>query len=153
MKTEIYIQGGTKNPATQKIAHARWKIVCITNTGAVETRDGYVAINNATTKRAVLTALRDALQRFNKAAVLKIYISDDYVRNALLSHWPTRWKSNSWHKIRLNGDIKHLDLWQQLLSQLSNHAVTFAKDDELENKYSKELEEKFNGRKQEHRHL
>lgn len=134
MTTEIIIKGATKNPAVQKQAIARWSIVCVLNNGTVEKRDGVVCINNATIKRAVLTALRDALMRFSKAAVIRIYVSDDYVRNALIQGWPQRWKNNNWHKIRLNGDIRHLDLWQQISEQLSKHAVSVAGAEELENK-------------------
>lgn len=144
MTTEIFIVGKTKNPAKQKSAQARWHIRCVLSTGAVETRDGCVVLSNATTKRAVLTALNDALGKFNKAAVLRIYISDDYVRNALVNNWPSRWKSNNWHKIRLNGDVVHLDLWQQISGKLSNHAFSFAKGEELENKQIKEMEWRMN---------
>ncbi len=144
MKIEIYVLGKTKNPAIQKKAWARWMIVCIKDNGAVEKRDGVVCINNATTKRAVLTALSQALQRFNRAAVLKIYISDDFVRQSLVNGWTMRWKANNWHKIRLNGALIHEDLWRDIQRQLSNHAVTFAKAEELDNKYIKELEWRTN---------
>lgn len=147
MTTEIFIRGATKNPAVQKQAHAKWSIVCVLNNGAVEKRDGIVCLNNATTKRAVLTALRDALMRFSKAAVIRIYVSDDYVRNALIQGWPKRWKANNWHRIRLNGEIKHLDLWQQISEQLSKHAVSIAGAEELENKNLKYMDWRMkNGR-------
>lgn len=147
MTTEIFIRGATKNPAVQKQAHAKWSIVCVLNNGAVEKRDGVVCLNNATTKRAVLTALRDALMRFSKAAVIRIYVSDDYVRNALIQGWPKRWKANNWHRIRLNGEIKHLDLWQQISEQLSKHAVSIAGAEELENKNLKYMDWRMkNGR-------
>lgn len=144
MVTEIYIHGKTKNPAVLRTAYARWMIVCVLSNGTVEKRDGVVCMNNATTKRAVLSALLAALQRFNKPAVLKIYVSDDFVRNSLANGWTKRWRDNNWHKIRLNGQLIHEDLWRQVQSQLSNHAVTFAKAEELDNKYIKELEWRTN---------
>lgn len=131
MTTEIYIQGKTKNPARLKTAWAKWSIVCVLNSGQVVRKNGTVCINNATTKRAVLTALSQALSRFNRPAVLKIYISDDFVRNSLSNGWTMRWKSNNWHKIRLNGQLIHEDLWRNIQTQLSNHAVTYAKADEI----------------------
>lgn len=147
MTTEIFIRGATKNPAVQKQAIARWNIVCVLNNGAVEKRDGVVCLNNATTKRAVLTALRDALMRFSKAAVIRIYVSDDYVRNALIQGWPKRWKANNWHRIRLNGEIRHLDLWQQISEQLSRHAISIAGAEELEDKNLKYMDWRMkNGR-------
>lgn len=144
MKVDLYIQGKTKNPARQKKAQAIWLISCVLKDGTVEKRDGAVILNDATTKRAVLYALSQALQKFNKAAVIKIYISDDYVRAVFLNNWISRWKINSWHKIRLNGEIKHLDLWKQIAEQLSNHAVTFAKSEELKNKTLEEMERRLN---------
>ena len=140
MKTEIYIQGKTKNPARLDKAMAKWQIRCVLNNGAVETRDGTVVLNNATTKRAVLTALLVALEKFNKAAVIKIYISDDFVRAVLVNNWLSWWRDNNWHKIRLNGEVRHLDLWQQISQQLAKHAVTFARGEELENKILQEME-------------
>lgn len=144
MRTEIYILGKTKNPAVLQTAWARWMIVCVMNNGTVEKRDGVVCINKSTTKRAVLTALLMALQRFNKPAVLKIYVSDDFVRNSLVNGWNNRWQKNNWHKIRLNGQLIHEDLWRQVQSQLANHAVTFAKAEELDNKYINELKWRTN---------
>lgn len=147
MRIEVYVLGKTKNPAVLKRAWARWMIYCVQNNGTVEKKDGAVVINNATTKRAILTALRDALGRFNRAAVIRIYISDDYVRNALINGWPRMWKANEWHKIRLNGEIRHLDLWQQISEQMSKHAVSFARAEELENNQNiKELEWRNNVR-------
>lgn len=131
MLTEIYIKGQTKNPARLKTAQAKWSIVCVQNNGIIQRRDGTVCINNATTKRAVLTALSQALGRFNRPAVIKIYISDDFVRNSLANGWTQRWKENNWHKIRLNGELIHEDLWRNIQNQLSNHAVTFARTDEI----------------------
>ena len=144
MKTEIYIQGKTKNPATQKKAMAKWCIRCVLNNGAVETRDGTVVLSNATTKRAVLVALLTALEKFNKAAVIRIYISDDFVRAVLVNGWLSWWRDNNWHKIRLNGEVRHLDLWQQISQQLSRHAVSFARGEELDDKTLKEMEWRMN---------
>jgi len=144
MKVEIYVQGKTKNPARQQKAQARWCILCALNNGTVERRDGSVLLNNATTKRAVLTAFLVALEKFNKAAVIKIYISDDFVRASLINNWPKRWKDNNWHKIRLNGEVMHLDLWQQISQQMTKHAVSFARGEELDNKILKEMEWRLN---------
>ncbi len=147
MRVEIYIQARTKNPAVQKMAQARWLIRSVASNGQEVRKDGAVVLSNATEKRAVLQALNDALGRFTKAAVVKIYISDDYVRNMLISNMPKRWKENDWHKIRKNGELIHSDLWKTLSQLLANHAVSFAPSAECyDNKTLKEMEEKLNGR-------
>jgi len=146
MKIEIFIQTKTKNPAVLKVAQARWLIQSVSNAGQVNSKDGAVSINNATSKRAALQSLVDALSRFNKAAVIKIYISDDYVRNMCLTNMPMRWRANDWHKIRLNGTLVHSDLWQMVNSLLANHAVVFATKEECLGSYKlKELEDRLNG--------
>lgn len=146
MKIDIYIQTRTKNPAVQKTAQARWLIHSVSENGQVSERDGIICISNATSKRAALSALEAALSRFNKAAVINIYISDDYVRNMCIMNMPKRWKANDWHKIRLNGELKHQDLWQKVTQLLSNHAVVYASGDECSRSYKlKELEDRLNG--------
>ena len=147
MRVEIYIQARTKNPAVQKMAQARWLIRSVANNGQEVRKDGAVVLNNATEKRAVLQALKDALERFTKAAVIKVYVSDDYVRNMLLSNMPKRWRENDWHKIRKNAELIHSDLWRALSQLLANHAVSFATTAEcFDNTILKEMEEKLNGR-------
>lgn len=146
MKIEIYIQAKTKNPAVQQTAQARWLIRSVSNAGQVTQKDGCVSINTATSKRAALQALADALSRFNKAAVIRIYISDDYVRNMCSANMPNRWRANGWHKIRQNGALVHSDLWQRVSSLLSGHAVAFATGKEcFESEILKEMEDKLNG--------
>ena len=81
---------------------------------------------------------------FNKAAVIKIYISDDFVRAVLINGWLGRWKANGWHKIRLNGQIRYVDLWLQVSERLANHGVTFARGEELNNETLIEMERRLN---------
>ena len=146
MTIEIFIQTKTKNPAVQKTAQARWLIQSVQNNGQVISKDGAVSINNATSKRAALQSLVDALSRFNKAAVIKIYVSDDYVRNMCITKMPNRWKANDWHKIRQNGELKHCDLWVRLFRLMSIHAIVFASKEECLGSYKlKELEDRLNG--------
>ena len=146
MRIEIFIQTKTKNPAVLKAAQARWLIQSVSNNGQVNTKDGVVVISNATEKRAALQSLVDSLSRFTKAAVIKIYISDDYVRNMCVTKMPMRWQSNEWHKIRQNGELIHSDLWKQVYFLMCNHAVTFASKEECLGSYKlKELEDRLNG--------
>lgn len=109
--------------------------------GRIEKRNGLVCLENATPKKAALTALSQALQRFNRPAMLKIYISDDFVRASLVNGWTGRWKTNNWHKIRYNGQLAHKELWKDVVTRLSNHAVSYARLSEFENnKYINEME-------------
>ena len=141
---EIYIQTSTKDIKVQKMAKARY-LLCASANGQQQTRDGIVCINNATSKAAALAALVQALERFQRPAVIKIYVSDDYVRNMLTMNMPKRWEQNGWHKIRYNSDLKYAAYWQQIKEKLSAHAVKYAQADEIkDNKTLKEMEWRLN---------
>lgn len=145
MICEIYIQASTRNPAVQKVARARWLISSVSANGQKQTRDGIVCLNNATAKQVALIALAEALARFNKAAVIKIYISDDFVRNMLISNMPQRWEANDWHKIRQNLDLAHEQQWKYVRNFLKCHAVSYAKADEvINNQTLKEMDWRMN---------
>lgn len=141
MTCEIYIQTNTKNPAVQKTIRARWLIRSVSENGQETTRDGSVSLSNATTKQAALFALADALQRFTRPAVIRLYISDPFVRNMLTTNMPTRWAANNWKKIRLNGELHHETQWHKIHETLKSHAVSYAREPELlNNKILKEME-------------
>jgi ribonuclease HI len=113
--------------------------------GQRKTKDGSVCLKDATAKKAALMALSDALARFTKAAVIKIYISDDFVRNMLIANMPQRWEQNDWKKIRGNKDLKNETQWKYIKGFLSDHAVSYAKAAEVsENKTLKEMEWRMN---------
>lgn len=131
MKIDLYVQA-SRNPAIQKNAVARWRICAFAENGTMqEKKDGLVLIPHATSKRVVLMALRDALRRFTKAAVINIYIQDDFVRNMLISNMPNRWSHNEWKKFRYNRDIQHLDLWKEVYELLGCHAVRYATAEDI----------------------
>lgn len=145
MTCEIYIQTNTKNPAVQKAVRARWLIRSVSENGQAITRDGSVSLSNATTKQAALIALSDALQRFTKPAVIRLYISDPFVRNMLTANMPTRWAANNWKKIRLNGELHHEALWHKIHEILKSHAVSYAREPELlDNKILNEMDWRMN---------
>ena len=141
---EIYIQTSTKDIRVQKVVKAKY-ILCASVNGQQMNRDGIVCMNNATSKAAALAALTQALERFQKPAVIKIYISDDYVRNMLMMNMPRRWEQNGWHKIRYNADLKYLPYWKRIKEIMSAHAVKYAGADEIkDNKILKEMEWRMN---------
>ena len=140
MTIDIYIQTETKNPAVKKTNKARWMIVAQGQGIETVQRNGQIVVNNATPKAAALIALGTALSRFNKPAVIKLYISDDFVRNMLITNMLSRWERNGWHKIRQNADLRYENQWRDIKKLMSNHAISIASAEELENKYQKEME-------------
>ncbi len=131
MKTEIHIKPTSRRPQTIREARCDYELVCVYADGRQDAKGGSVCIQDASEKRAALIALRDALKRFNRPSVIKIYIHEDFVRNMLQQQMPRRWKANNWRKIRQNGELKHKDLWQEITELTSQHAVSIAKKEEL----------------------
>jgi len=122
----IYVNS-QKNPAVQRTAKAKWAIIATGTDGKlINKRDGVVIAPNSTCKKVSMIALRDALKRFNKAAVIEIYVSDPFVRNMLQSNMPYRWSEHEWRLFRYNRDIRYCELWQEINGLLKNHAVKFA---------------------------
>lgn len=149
MTCEIYIQASTRNPAIQRMVQARWRISTVQSNGQEQSREGIVCLNNSTAKQVALIALAEALARFNKAAVIKIYVSDDFVRNMLINNMPQRWEQNDWHKIRQNMTLAHEKQWRYVRNFLAGHAVSYARQAEItENETLKEMEWRLkNGKK------
>lgn len=139
----IYVKS-TGNPAILRTAKAKWAICATDETGAViSKRGGAVIAPNSTVKKASLIALRDALKRFTKAAVIVIYISDPFVRNMLQSNMPQRWSGHDWRLFRYNRDIKYCEIWQEINELLKAHAVKYATAaDVAQNKILKDMEVK-----------
>lgn len=131
MKTEIHIKPVSKRPQNIKEARCNYEIICVFDDGRQEARGGSVCILDASEKRAALIALRDALKRFTKPSLIKIYMEEDFVRSMLQQQMPKRWKANGWRKIRQNAELKHKDLWQEITELTTQHAVVIAKKEEL----------------------
>ena len=143
MKVAIFIQTRTKRVGVLKEAKAKWVVECALKDGTVQSRDGIVSCENATESKAALTALRDALKRFTKAADIRLYIGDNYVRNMILNGNLTKWKNNGWQGSR--GTIKMLDLWKEVSELMEMHLISSAYGLELDLKRLKKMEEELNG--------
>ena len=132
MKIEIIIKPKTRRPQKIKKAECAWTISAVLDDGKKKDIDGTVSIPNASIKTAALIALRDALGRFNKPAVIKLYIHEDFTRAMLSGGMLQRWERNDWRKIRRNEELKHRDLWMEIAAMLKTHAVSIAKKEEME---------------------
>lgn len=143
MRLAIFVNSKS-NPAVMRTAKARWAVCAFEEDGTlISKKDGVVILPKATCKRASLCALRDALKRFNKAAVIKIYVSDPFVRNMLQSNMPYRWCQHDWRLFRYGRDIRYCELWQEINTLLKSHAVSYAGPSELaENTIIKQMEVK-----------
>lgn len=147
MRIEVYILTN-KKPCLQKHAKARWAVAAydgasIDEMSLIWKRDGVVVGNNTTSKKVSLYALRDALKRFTKPAIINLYIEDPFVRNMMQQNMPHRWSCHMWKKFRYDREIRYCDLWREIYGLIGKHAVKYAAYEEMAGKQIiKELEVK-----------
>lgn len=79
-----------------------------------------------TNNRMELMAVIVGLKMLKEPVELNIYSDSAYVVNAFLEDWITGWQLNGW-KNASKKPVSNIDLWQELLSLLSEHKVTWNK--------------------------
>ncbi len=76
-----------------------------------------------TNNRMELLGAINALSALKEPCEVKLYTDSQYIVNAINKDWLKAWKAKSWK--RKDGELKNVDLWQQLDLLLSAHNVTF----------------------------
>jgi len=64
-----------------------------------------------------------SLSALKEACEVELYTDSQYIVNAINKGWLQGWKAKNWK--RKDGELKNIDLWQELDKLLSLHAVTF----------------------------
>lgn len=143
MRIELYVLC-SKSPGILKNAKAKWAVCAFDDKGQLkDKRDGVVVSPKSTNKKASLLALRDALKKFNKPAVINLYIQDPFVKNMMQTNMPHRWSTHDWRLFRYNREIKYCSLWQEIHGLIKNHAVKYASSEEMSgNQIIKDMEVK-----------
>ena len=134
MRIEIYILCNNY-PMVQRTAMARWIVAAYEGDQCAPVliwkRDGVVVSPRSTNKRASVVALRDALKRFTKPAVINLYIEDPFVRHMMQANMPHRWSINRWTKYRYGQEIKYVEIWKEIYALMKGHAIRYVSADQL----------------------
>lgn len=134
MRIEVYILCN-RYPMVQRTAMARWIVAAYDGDTLspvlIWKRDGVVVSPRSTNKRASVVALRDALKRFTKPAVINLYIEDPFVRHMMQQNMPHRWSINRWTKYRYGQDIKYVEIWKEIYALMKGHAIRYVSADQL----------------------
>ena len=93
---------------------------------------------STTNNRMELTAVIEGLKRLKFPCIVDIYSDSAYTVNAFQEGWFRNWEKGGW----INADKKpvlNADLWQELISLVRKHQVTFHKvkghsDNQLNNR-------------------
>lgn len=134
MRIEVYILCN-RYPMIQRTATARWIVAAYDGNNLspvlIWKRDGVVVSSRSTNKRSSVVALRDALKRFTKPAIINLYIEDPFVRHMMQTNMPHRWSINRWTKYRYGQDIKYVEIWKEIYALMKGHAIRYVSADQL----------------------
>lgn len=118
-KVDIYTDGACSgNPGV-----GGWGAVLIYN-GKSKQISGY---NKSTTNnRMELFSVIQALTQLKEKCEVQIFSDSAYVVEAFNKKWIDNWKNNNW-KTANKEEVKNKDLWNDLISKVASHSVTFIK--------------------------
>lgn len=76
-----------------------------------------------TNNRMELSGVITALNALKEPCTVDLYTDSQYIANAINKRWLAAWKAKGWK--RKDGELKNVDLWQELDRLLSIHTVSF----------------------------
>lgn len=76
-----------------------------------------------TNNRMELLGAISALSALKEPCEVDLYTDSQYISNAINKGWLISWKAKNWK--RKDGELKNIDLWQELDRLLSIHKVVF----------------------------
>ena len=93
---------------------------------------------STTNNRMELTAVIEGLKRLKFPCIVDIYSDSAYTVNAFQEGWGRNWEKGGWIKADKK-PVLNADLWQELISLVRKHQVTFHKvkghsDNQLNNR-------------------
>ena len=78
---------------------------------------------HTTNNRMELLGVISALSALKEPCEIELYTDSQYIANAINKGWLSGWKAKNWK--RKDGELKNIDLWQELDKLLITHAVIF----------------------------
>ena len=97
----------------------------------------FSGFNESTTNnRMELTAVIEGLKKLKESCDVTIYTDSAYTMNAFELGWLEDWQNKNW-KNSQKKDVLNKDLWQELLSEMSKHTISWVKvKGHSDNKYN-----------------
>ena len=115
--------------------HGGWGAILIYGEIKKELSGGETSTTN---NRMELTAVIEGLKRLKFPCIVDIYSDSAYTVNAFQEGWVRNWEKGGWIKADKK-PVLNADLWQELISLVRKHQVTFHKvkghsDNQLNNR-------------------
>lgn len=77
-----------------------------------------------TNQRMEMTAAIRGLQTLTRPCRVKLISDSAYLVNCFQQNWYRKWKRNGWKNAK-NKPVSNRDLWEELISAVQKHEVTF----------------------------
>lgn len=81
---------------------------------------------DTTNNRMEVTAVIEGLKKLKEPCNVTVYTDSAYTMNTFSEGWLENWKQNNW-KTANKKPVKNCDLWQELLSLMEIHNVSWVK--------------------------
>lgn len=78
---------------------------------------------DTTNNRMELLGVISALSALKEPCAVELFTDSQYIANAINQSWLPSWKEKNWK--RKGGELKNIDLWQELDRLLQIHKVSF----------------------------
>lgn len=120
--------------------HIIWETIVKDNRGieVPKTVEHKYAVNNVTKNRLELLALKEAFDHMKERCRIIIYIDSQYITSAVSNGWLDSWEAYGFKK--KGKDIKHADLWKEILMNMEKHEVLFLSGNKTEYSNYQEFE-------------
>lgn len=79
-----------------------------------------------TNNRMEMLAVIQALRALKEPCECEIFSDSQYVVDAINKNWLISWQMNNW-RTASKSEVKNVDLWKDLLTEMAKHKVTFVK--------------------------
>ena len=116
-KVTIYTDGACRNNP----GPGGWGTILVYGTAQKELSGGE---KETTNNRMELTAAIQGLRALRESCEVLLYSDSKYLVDAINCGWAEKWKANNWKKGK-NEEAKNPDLWEELLTLIKKHKVTF----------------------------
>lgn len=138
-RVNIYIETSRRGPSEGKGKYI-YVLEYMLKDGTPYTKDGTETFEKINENKLVLKAIIAAGKRLTKPCSIRIFTGCNHVLSTTHNGWHIEWQKNGWKK--KNGQpINNAALWEELVTVLDKHAVTYTKD---EHSYKKWMQEQMN---------
>ena len=129
MKYIIYCDGSTRGNGQENSVGA-WAYAIINPETNTMSYADVIAVKNTTNQRMELTAAIQAIKKVCEYLTpfdrVEIYTDSAYLHNCYTQKWYRNWQMNGW-RTASKKPVQNIELWQELISLLSRHSVTWHK--------------------------